>query len=169
MIVVAVAGPPVEIRYRPSYGEIASEDILCQYRLTESQMDQSREGSDYVNRQIALIEAHKSLSRLSRVVDNWNSFGSERPSAESIRKATTIAETLINFGLIPDGIVPSAEGGVAICFVRSGKYADVECFNTGEILGVRYKDRDTPVVWAVEDNAHGSDATAGLLSACLCS
>jgi hypothetical protein len=32
-------------------------------------------------------------------------------------------------------VVWSPEGGVAICFAEDGEYADIECFNDGEVLG----------------------------------
>jgi hypothetical protein len=49
----------------------------------------------------------------------------------------------------PTRVVASAEGGVAICFVSSNKYADVEFLNTGEILGVVSNRHDTPIVWQI--------------------
>lgn len=89
---------------------------------------------------------------------NWDSYGSECPSQLAISAAAAIANAFISFGLIPDAIVPSAEGGIAICFVRNQKYADIECFNSGDILAVRYSQNEDPKAWALQANAVASDA-----------
>ena len=50
------------------------------------------------------------------------------------------------FDLAAAHIVPSAEGGVGFCFSSQGRYADIEAFNDGHILGVRYAGMDAPVL-----------------------
>jgi hypothetical protein len=57
--------------------------------------------------------------------------------------------------VVPDAVLSSAEGGVAICFVRDGKYADVECLNTGEVLAVKYSRDENPRAWSVENTRNG--------------
>ena len=51
--------------------------------------------------------------------------------------------------LVPTRIVPSAEGGIAVCFVHGDRYADLECLNSGEILAVTYRGVAEPLVWEV--------------------
>jgi len=47
------------------------------------------------------------------------------------------------------------EGGVALCFKVDGMYADIECFNSGEIWGI-ISDRVNPAsTWAVENSKAG--------------
>ncbi len=118
----------------------------------------SRERSEYVRRKIAQIEIENRLEQLSSLPANWDSYGSEPPSQLAVSAAAGIADAFISFGLIPDTIVPSAEGGIAICFVRNQKYADIECFNSGDILAVRYSPNEDPKVWALQPNAVASDA-----------
>lgn len=38
--------------------------------------------------------------------------------------------------LSPSAILPAPDGGVAFCFSRDDRYADLECLNTGSLLGV---------------------------------
>ncbi|MGD1096470.1 MAG: hypothetical protein ABSB35_31310 [Bryobacteraceae bacterium] len=55
----------------------------------------------------------------------------------------------------PTQVTASMEGGVALCFKVDGMYADIECFNSGEIWGI-ISDRVNPAsTWAVENSKAG--------------
>ncbi len=58
---------------------------------------------------------------------------------------------LFRLKFLPDKITPSVENGVGISFIQGDKYADIECFNTGEILAVTSDRQSPPQVWEVED------------------
>jgi hypothetical protein len=81
--------------------------------------------------------------------------GAEKPSEAAVDRALAMLDQLAHDQVPPTRVVASAEGGVAICFVRGEKYADVEFLNTGEILGVVSNRRDRPVVWEVDQNSPG--------------
>src|SRR6266571_595063 len=55
--------------------------------------------------------------------------------------------------VLPTRVVASAEGGIAICFVEGNKYSDIECLNSGVILGVLSNQHDCPIVWEIEQSA----------------
>lgn len=152
-------GQHVEVRYWPSYSEIADSEIRRRYQTTERELTVSGQGSEYVRRKIALIDLNKTLRKLASLPANWDSYQSEVPSETAINNAAVLAKAFIDVGLIPDAITPSAEGGVAICFIRNQKYADIECFNSGEILGVRYSPSEDPTAWTVQPNTAPDDAT----------
>jgi hypothetical protein len=144
----------VEVRYRPSYEEIADDSISAQYRRTEAEMICSREGSEYVRQVIAQVELENKLRKLSQLTNNWDSYGSEAPSAAAVSSALEIGTIFIKLGLVPDVAVPSSEGGIALCFMRNKKYADVELFNSGSIIAVRHSPQDNPKAWSItRDNA----------------
>jgi len=103
------------------------------------------------------------MNQLSSLHVNWDTFRTERPSQQAITAAAAIAESFISFGLVPDAIVPSAEGGVAVCFLRNQKYVDIECLNSGEVLGVRYSSHDDPRAWDVKSDI-AADATVQTVS-----
>jgi hypothetical protein len=124
----------------------------------------SRQGSEYLRAKIAQVELENTLSRLSGLNANWDTYGSEPPSEQSIAVAAAIAKAFIGFGLIPDAVGPSAEGGVAICFVRNKKYADIECFNSGETLAVRYSSDENPSAWELDAADAASEATIQFFS-----
>jgi len=76
----------------------------------------------------------------------------EPPTESAVSWAWLVIEELFKVEFVPNKIVASAEGGVAICFVSGDKYADIECLNSEEILGVISNRRDRPSVWKIEQN-----------------
>lgn len=79
--------------------------------------------------------------------------GSAAPATHTQARAWLMLRDLESQEFPPTRVVASAEGGVAICFIRGDKYADVEFLNTGEILGVVSNRRDRPVVWELEQTS----------------
>jgi len=76
--------------------------------------------------------------------------GADMPSKDSAARAAIVLEHLLQTGFPPDKIVASAEGGIALCWTKGDKYADVEVFNTGEVLCVITDRKNPPIVWAME-------------------
>lgn len=74
----------------------------------------------------------------------------EPPTIEARNWTWLVIQQLVEDGLVPSKVVASAEGGIAVCFVSGNKYADIECLNSGEILGVLTNKRDRPTVWEIE-------------------
>jgi hypothetical protein len=151
-----------QIRYRPSYAELADSGIRERYRATESEMATSREGSEYVRKKIAEIDI--TLEQLSSLPMNWDSYGSQRPSQRAVSMAGDIAKAFISAGLVPDALAPSPDGGIAVCFMRNKKYADIECFNTGHVLAVRYSSHEEPKAWEIQPTPVATDATIQIVS-----
>lgn len=87
--------------------------------------------------------------------------GAEAPSRFSLEAAAEILRKLKEFEFQPDTVVASAEGGVAISFLKGSKYSDLECLNTGEILGVISDSKDRPFVWQVEHSPSGMARSVG--------
>ena len=77
------------------------------------------------------------------------------PSELALAWANVVINQLCDDNLLPTRIVASAEGGVGICFVDGNRYADIECLNTGAILGVISNRSDRPIVWSVQQDARG--------------
>src|SRR5690348_3951741 len=100
---------PIEIRYRPSYHNVASEAIFQQYQKTEQQMIVSRSESEYITNKFAQLEAVRRLKQLAVMKPNWNSYGAESPTRNAIDAATAIINESIDIGLLPDAILASAE------------------------------------------------------------
>jgi hypothetical protein len=83
----------------------------------------------------------------------WDSYNAEPPTELAISNARRILHLLWSAGAMgPVTISPSVEGGVGIIFSGHGKkYADLECFNDGEILALTSEGTLEPVVWTVKE------------------
>jgi hypothetical protein len=79
----------------------------------------------------------------------------EPPSESALMWAQLVIQQLQTDKFSPTRIVASAEGGVGVCFVEGNKYADIECLNSGAILGVTSNKSDRPIVWQVEPDSRG--------------
>lgn len=103
------------------------------------------------------ISKKKFLPHIQKLADISKNQGlstdiEEKPSLKALYFARLVIEQLQKDELAPAKIVESVEGGVAFCFVAGDKYADIECLNTGEILGVTTNRRDRPSVWEVQQD-----------------
>jgi len=94
------------------------------------------------------------LSALEIDQDLWLD-GVEPPNEFARIWAYAFLQQLQKDDLLPTGITPSAEAGVGIYFIDGDKYADIECLNSGAILGVISNRRDRPFAWEVEQDARG--------------
>jgi len=97
---------------------------------------------------------------LAKLRLNWDSYGAPAPNESSVANAIRVLNLLETLNLDPTRILPSAEGGVGICFVRGDRYADIECSNEGEVLGVYYVGEQMPTLLE-------TDATDAAISAAL--
>jgi hypothetical protein len=89
------------------------------------------------------------LDEATNLRQNWDSYNAEPPNHQAQNLAAGVLTFLETNSIAPSRLVPSAEGGVAFCFVESNRYADIECLNTGEILAVIYEGNNDPIVWQV--------------------
>ena len=74
------------------------------------------------------------------------------PNQIAIQLAIKVIVELSIQNLQPHKISPSVEGGIGIEFRNKIKYCDIECFNTGEILGVISKNKDSADVFQIDNN-----------------
>lgn len=99
-----------------------------------------------------LLKCVKDVEELRTLPLNWDNCGAEPPNLDALYWAKTVLEILFSMNFQPTCITPSVENGVGISFVRGRKYADVECFNTGEILAVTSDGQNNPEVWEVTNH-----------------
>ncbi len=153
--------------YRPRFEEIATNEIAARYQAIASEMIDARQRSEFLRIELMKGDIRKCLASLLHLRHNWDTYGSDAPSPASIQAAGKVAEACLGEALVPDGIVPSAEGGVALCFLKNGRYCDIEFLNSGEILAVRYSKNEDPVAWTVEKNLGAIYAAIRTISAFL--
>lgn len=122
-----------------------------------------KEWTDHVTkgRDVYAVSAREQASQLARLDSfrelqrDWDSYGAEPPSDAAINNARRIVRVLWEYeGGSRIRLSPSVEGGVGIIFSSTGKkYADIECFNDGDILAVMSEGTPDPLVWTVDSSA----------------
>ena len=103
---------------------------------------------------------HEELDQLKSLPPDWDSYGADPPNGAALAAAGAILQGLRSAELAPDLVLPSAEGGVAIAFVRGDRYADVECLNDGDVLIGLSDDRGAHRVWETSLRLFPEDTTA---------
>ena len=78
------------------------------------------------------------LESLTGLTRGWDSYDAEPPNAMAMQNARAVLEALVSRGMsvLPTRISASVEGGVGFVFRDSGRYVDIECFNSGEMVTV---------------------------------
>jgi hypothetical protein len=77
-------------------------------------------------------EVRRATWSMWRVENGWNSYGAEAPNRKAIESAMSFAERAVLDGVQPVRIEPSAEGGVAVAFIRGQRRAIAEFLNCGD-------------------------------------
>jgi hypothetical protein len=95
-------------------------------------------------------EAYERLRRMANLRQNWDTYGAEPPNLGARSSASRVISILESVAMPPTKVVPSSEGGVAICFIEGSRYADIECLNTGETLAVVYVGTGEPHAWEIQ-------------------
>jgi len=115
-------------------------------------------GSVFWQRTFLLQRTYSRLFDLLTLKSNWDSYGAPSPGCVAFDNALRILRFMRPSDLDSVNIVPSAEGGIGLCFKRAERYADIEALNDGTILGVRYVGMETPLLI----NVDGSDESIKL-------
>ncbi|MCL1470644.1 hypothetical protein [Argonema antarcticum] len=95
------------------------------------------------------LKSIRKLQKLENLPANWDSYGANPPNSIALFWGRESLTVLFEMNFPPTQITPSVEEGIGICFIRGKKYADIECFNTGEILAVTSDGQGNPNVWEV--------------------
>lgn len=76
---------------------------------------------------------------LAQVSANWNSYGSESPNSAAIQDCVEVLRSLRAHLLVPERLLPSAEGGVSFTFVSdTPARGAIDVLNTSEAYMVLY-------------------------------
>ena len=91
-----------------------------------------------------LPDAIEKLDELGKLNANWDGHGAEAPNSLAIMEARKVLYDLEKIDFEPSRILPSAVGGVSLCFFKPKKYGEIECYNTGESIAII---KDTRTNW----------------------
>ena len=80
--------------------------------------------------------------------DLWINGRSRKIPANMTRVAL---RKLAQIDLCPTFIAPSSDEGVCISFETGKRYADIECYNSGEVYAMTSLPYGKPTIWQVRD------------------
>ena len=123
--------------------------------------------ADVPNLQTRWSQLRDQIDKLSNLKDDWNSYGAEAPNPLSLQSARVVLDRAQEMALLPDGVMPSVEGGVVLFFKLDDRTADIECFNDGDVLAMTSEPSQEPNVWPVRYQVNSIDEALGTLRAFL--
>jgi hypothetical protein len=89
------------------------------------------------------------LAQMTGLEIDWAVEGIDPPNETAYTNAR-LALTVIDILNIPiEYTTASASGGIVVCLTRGEVYADLECFNTGELWAVVSNPGATPESWQI--------------------
>lgn len=96
-----------------------------------------------------LTEQVARLAAFRELAPGWDSYDAPPPNETALRSARSILQFLQEREDVPPvHAAPSSEGGVLLVFSSAGsKYADIECYNDGEILAILSESAGDPAIW----------------------
>lgn len=96
------------------------------------------------------------LSNLRSLETGWDSYSSPVPNAAAMAAADAALYVLRGLNAQPTAILPSADGGVGICFIQSEQYAHIEFENSGDAWALMYGPNNPPETWQLVSDDVGS-------------
>jgi hypothetical protein len=97
-------------------------------------------------------EMRSSLDACAALPDNWDSYGAEKPSPHSVEATHRFLERLFAELLMPNRVIPPAEGGIAVYFNSDNKTAYLEYRNSREVILAMFDDHSDPIIVELTEN-----------------
>ena len=95
-------------------------------------------------------EGIKTISKLQGLETSYDGYGTRPPNKTAAEYASRVLSALEDLDFQPSAIDPSSDEGICISFRKHNLYADVECFNNGEVFAETKVDGEEPTIWAIE-------------------
>lgn len=135
---------PAIFREAPSSRQLGPEPLdkifLAQLLATSAR-------SYYVELEQVFILLRDQLSALRSIEAGWDSYQAPAPNEIALAAGEEALNILRGLNVRPAGVLPSADGGIGICFTLSGRYAHIEFENTGDAWTLMYGPTGTPESW----------------------
>jgi len=112
--------------------------------------------SEFVKLEQVYSSLRDQLAVLRSLRPGWDSYRAPAPNAASIELAQDGLQTLRDLNAKPSAVLPSADGGVGICFMEADRYAHVEFLNNGHVHGLMYGGGKNAESWELESADGGS-------------
>jgi hypothetical protein len=86
------------------------------------------------------------LTKIAALGENWDSYGAVPPDAQSVISARLALRLANSDRTLPQAVVPSAEGGVSLCWDMGAKHAYIEFGNDGTAVVATYEGDGEPYI-----------------------
>jgi hypothetical protein len=151
-----------EVPSSPQLGPEQTEKIFL------SQLQLASKRSRYIQLEQTFTALRDQLSKLRGLQAGWDSYGAPAPNEVALAAAESALDTLRTLIVQPTSILPSADGGIGVCFTHNDQYAHIEFENSGDTWILIYG-ADTPAeTWQLPSNNEDSIREAwGRISASL--
>jgi hypothetical protein len=94
------------------------------------------------------------LEEFRRLEPGWDSYDAPAPSERAVAYARRILRFIWDHDLpLAPSVSPTADGGILLVFSSEPRYADIECFNNGEILALTSEGEGAPSIWPIDTEA----------------
>lgn len=111
---------------------------------------QPREIFDPTKRESWFDACRRALQEMNNLKKGWDGYDADPPNEVAERRGMEVLDALLELEKFqPARLSPSVEGGVVFSFFSRDLYADIECFNSGEVVAVTSKPHEEPTVWEV--------------------
>jgi len=108
--------------------------------------------SEYTQRLTQYLALLRDFFRLRNLELGWDGYAAAPPTSRSLIRALSTLQRLLSLRFLPSRIIPSAEGGVALCYSYLDSFAQLELLNSGETVVVSYRGAAVPEAWEISDS-----------------
>lgn len=113
---------------------------------------EARSTSKFLQIEKMYQELCSSIDTYTSLADNWDTYGAEKPSPHSIEATYRFLQKLFAELLVPNRVIPSAEGGMAVYFNSDNRTAYLEYRNSREVILAMFDDHSDPIIVELTEN-----------------
>lgn len=86
------------------------------------------------------------LAQTANFEDGWDGYEASRPGADAIRQGGDALTVAWSANALPSAVVPSNEGGIALCWDDDSRHAYIEFVNDGTAIAAMYRGMEEPLI-----------------------
>ncbi len=129
-----------------------SDESRSTLEYFNSHIQQDFGTSEFLRIQSRFFQLRSALAVYSRLSDDWNSYGAEKPSARTVDLTFRLLKKLRDELFLPVRLIPSAEGGIAVYFKADDRVSYLEYRNSGEVILAMYDQHAEPDIRELTEN-----------------
>ena len=133
--------------------ELTNDPYLNSARNLHAGVD----ASDFLSAMERSHRATSEVQQLRHLVKGWDSYEAEPPSDWAISEALRIVGAAFNLRMEVTRAIPSADGGIGICFVKGDRYSHIEASNQNELTLVMFSGQELGQVLEIESMSRHSN------------